>query len=86
MRSDIAMQCLKDILDRDEFYKETCKVYLDCIAEKLEMLEILKQSIYNKEQHIRRLGEPKGESFMMLNASVTGDNIQKVKVWLNDKE
>ena len=55
----------------------------EILQKDLQILEILKQSIYNKEEHIRRMSEPKGEPFLMLNLNVNGEeNIQKVKEWL----
>lgn len=54
--------------------------YCDIIEKDLEVLEILKKSIFNKEEHIRRMSEPKGEPFLMLNLHVNGEeNIKKVK-------
>ena len=48
-----------------------------------EILKILKDSIYNKEEHKRVMSEPKGEKFLMINISVNGDEkIEKIKEWL----
>ena len=48
-----------------------------------EILKILKDSIYNKEEHKRVMSEPKGEKFLMINISIKGDeNIEKIKEWL----
>lgn len=48
-----------------------------------EILQILKESIYNKEEHKRVMSEPLGEKFLMVNISVKGDEkIEKIKEWL----
>ena len=48
-----------------------------------EILKILKDSIYNKEEHKRVMSEPIGEKFLMINISIKGDeNIEKIKEWL----
>ena len=48
-----------------------------------EILKILKESIYNKEEHKRVMSEPKGEKFLMINISIKGDEkIDKIKEWL----
>ncbi len=48
-----------------------------------EILKILKESIYNKEEHKRVMSKSKGEKFLMINISIKGDeNIEKIKEWL----
>ena len=57
---------------------------LGIIKEDLEVLEILKRSIFNKEIHKYALTEKfKDQKFMLLSLSIRGDNeIDKVKEWL----
>lgn len=51
-----------------------------------EILDILKKSIYHKEEH-KRVFEPKGERFLMIHISVKGEeNIEKIKKYLNSVE
>lgn len=52
--------------------------------EAFELLNILRSSIFNKEEHKYYLTEKyKGQKFMLLSLSVRGDdNIQKIKEWL----
>ena len=74
----IEKQSTLDFLNYDSLclFEQELKV----IQKELEVLEILKKSIFNKEEHIRRMSEPKGEPFLMLNLHVNGEeNIKKVK-------
>lgn len=67
----------------DEFSNE-----LNLIKKDLEVLDILKRSIFNKEEHKYLMNEKfKGQKFMLVSLSIRGDNeIDKVKEWLeNDK-
>lgn len=52
--------------------------------EAFELLEILRSSIFNKEEHRYALTENYlGQKFMLLSFSVRGDdNINKIKEWL----
>ena len=51
-----------------------------------ELLDILKRSIFNKEEHKYAMTEKlKGQKFMLLNLSIRGDNIAKVKEWLENE-
>lgn len=48
-----------------------------------EVLDILKRSVFNKEEHKYAMTEKfKGQKFMLLNLSIRGDDIPKVKEWL----
>ena len=48
-----------------------------------EVLDILKRSIFTKEAHKYAMTEKfKGQKFMLLNLSIRGDDIAKVKEWL----
>ena len=56
--------------------------------EALEILDIIKRSIFSKETHKYVLNEKfKGQKFMTIGLSIRGDtDINKVKEWLeNDK-
>ena len=50
----------------------------------IELLNILRSSIFNKEEHKYALTEKYlGQKFMLLSLSVRGDdNINKIKEWL----
>ena len=65
----------------DEYSKE-----LNIIKKDLEVLDILKRSIFNKEEHKYVLNEKiKGQKFMLLSLSVrVDDNINKIKEWLEE--
>ena len=65
----------------DEYSKE-----LNIIKKDLEVLDILKRSIFNKEEHKYVLNEKiKGQKFMLLSLSVrVDDNINKIKEWLEN--
>ena len=65
----------------DEFSNE-----LNIIKKDLEVLDILKRSIFNKEEHKYVMTEKfKGKKFMLLSLSIRGDNeIDKVKDWLEN--
>ena len=57
---------------------------LGIVDKDLEVLDILKKSIFNKEEHKYALTEKfKGQKFMLLSLSIRGDDdIAKVKEWL----
>lgn len=65
----------------DEFSKE-----LNRIKKDLEVLEIIKKSIFNKETHKYVLTEKfKGQKFMTIGISIRGDNdVDKIKEWLEE--
>lgn len=65
----------------DEYSKE-----LNIIKKDLEVLDILKRSIFNKEEHKYVMTEKlKGQKFMLVSLSIRGDNeIDKVKEWLEE--
>lgn len=51
-----------------------------------EVLDILKRSVFNKEEHKYAMTEKfKGQKFMLLNLSIRGDDIPKVKEWLENE-
>lgn len=57
------------------------------LPEAFELLNILRSSIFNKEEHKYYLTEKfKGQKFMLLNLSIRGDeNINKIKEWLENE-
>ena len=58
----------------------------ETIKKDLEILDIIKRSIYSKEIHKYVMNEKlKGQKFMSIGLSIRGDNdIDKVKEWLED--
>ena len=75
-------ECIRSNGVDDEFSKE-----LNRIKKDLEVLDILKRSIFNKEEHKYAMTEKwKGQKFMLLGLSIRGDeNIEKVKEWLENE-
>ena len=75
-------ECIRSNGVDDEYSKE-----LNLIKKDLEVLDILKRSIFNKEEHKYVLTEKfKGQKFMLMSLSITGDNeIDKVKEWLENE-
>ena len=60
-------------------------VRLYTIKKDLEVLEILKRSIFNKEIHKYTLDEKlKGQKFMTIGISIRGDDINEIKEWLEN--
>ena len=60
--------------------------YLEALFKELEILSLLKSSIYNREKHTRKLSDPVGEEFLMVNCSIKGKyNIKKFEDWLNNE-
>ena len=82
MTSKEAMAKLKDNFENDVYKVE--RKMLDIIEKDLEVLDILKKSIFNKEEHKYAMTEKfKGQKFMLLGLTIRGDeNIEKVKEWL----
>ena len=74
-------ECIHSNGTDDEFSKE-----LNLIKKDLKVLDILKRSIFNKEEHKYVLTEKfNGQKFMLLSLSIRGDNeIDKVKEWLEN--
>ena len=73
--------CIRSNGTEDEFSKE-----LNRIKKDLEVLDILKRFIFNKEEHKYVMTEKlKGQKFMLVSLSIRGDNeIDKVKEWLEE--
>ena len=80
MTSKEAVEELKDTFENDVYYIE--RKLLNIIEKDLEILEILKRSIYNKAESKHSLIT----EFVVLDLFIKGDDVAKVKEWLeNDK-
>ena len=84
----------KEALDRLNYecihsngYDDESSKELNIIRKDLEVLDILKRSIFNKEEHKYVLTEKfRGKKFMLLSLSIRGDDdIAKVKEWLENE-
>ena len=82
MTSKEALKELEDTFENDVYKVE--RDMLNIIKKDLEVLDILKQSIFNHEIHKYALDlRRKGQKFMSISGCVRGDNnIAKVKEWL----
>ena len=82
MTSKEAMAKLKENFENDVYKVE--REMLNIIDKDLEVLDILKQSIFNHEIHKYALDlRRKGQKFMSIAGCVRGDDdIAKVKEWL----
>ena len=81
MTSKEAMAKLKENFENDVYYWE--RKMLDIIGKDLEVLEILKKSIFNKEEHKYTMTEKfKDQKFMLVSLSIRDNEIDKVKEWL----
>ena len=73
-------------------YEEDEKFYLDAVElynivlKDIEKLEIIKTTIYRKEEHkYKKKKKMKGEKFMILSIHIRGtDNVNKIKEWLGN--
>lgn len=84
MTSKEALEELKDNFENDVYKVE--RSMLDIIDKDLEVLEILKRSIFNKEEHKYVMTEKfKGQKFMLLNLVIREDDINKIKEWLENE-
>ena len=86
MTSKEALKELEDTFENEVYKVE--REMLNIIKKDLEVLDILKRSIFNKEIHEYHLTEKfKGQKFMLLSLSIRGDNeIDKVKEWLENDD
>lgn len=83
MTSKEALEELKDNFENDVYKVE--RKMLDIIDKDLQVLDILRRSIFNKEEHKYAMTkEFTGQKFMLLNLSIRGDDIAKVKEWLEN--
>ena len=79
---ELQIQYDKVLKERNELKKENKLLKKD-----LEVLDIIKRSIYSKEIHKYVMNEKlKGQKFMSIGLSIRGDtDIDKVKEWLEDE-
>ena len=86
MTSKEAMAKLKENFENDVYKVE--REMLGIVDKDLEVLDILKKSIFHKEEHKYVLTEKfKGQKFMLLSLSIRGDDdIAKVKEWLENEK
>ena len=74
-------ECIRSNGVDDEYSKE-----LTLIKKDLEVLDILKRSIFNKEIHKYALNEKlKGQKFMLISLSIIDNDIDKIKEWLENE-
>lgn len=85
MTSKEALEELKDNFENDVYKVELSM--LNIIDKDLQVLDILKESIFNKEEHKYVMNEKfKGQKFLLISLSIRGDNeIDKVKEWLENE-
>ena len=70
-------------LSKDAQKFENC---IQAIRKDLDMIELLRNSIYYREQHKRMMSDPIGEPFIMLSINVHGEeNVKKIKEWADEK-
>lgn len=74
------------VICKSENEKHTIAELLEIVYKDLEVLEIIKSSITNKEEHKYVLNEKmKGQKFMTMSFTVKGtDKFNKVKEWLDN--
>ena len=73
-------ECIRCNGTDDEYSKE-----FNLIKKDLEILEIIKRSIFNKEIHKYALNEKlKGKKFMPISLSIRDNDIDKIKEWLEE--
>ena len=78
-------EALKELIDNAQDMSEWELVRLNIVKKDLEVLEILKRSIFNKEIHKYTLDEKlKGQKFMTIDISIRGDDINEIKEWLEN--
>ena len=73
--------------ENNQWVKDVLKGLKEC-QQDLEILNIIKSSIYNKEIHKYKLSETLNDQrFMMIGVNIIGDDkINRIKEWLeNDK-
>ena len=85
MTSKEAMAKLKENFENDVYKVE--REMLAIIEKDLEVLEILKRSVFNKEIHKYALTEKfKGQKFILVSLSIRGDDdVAKIKEWLENE-
>lgn len=85
MTSKEALEELKDNFENDVYKVELSMVNI--IDKDLQVLDIIKKSVINKEEHKYVMnGKFKGQKFLLISLSIRGDNeIDKVKEWLENE-
>lgn len=85
MTSKEALEELKDNFENDVYKVELSMVNI--IDKDLQVLDIIKKSVINKEEHKYVMNEKfKGQKFLLISLSIRGDNeIDKVKEWLENE-
>lgn len=85
MTSKEALEELKDNFENDVYKVELSM--LNIIDKDLQVLDIIKKSVINKEEHKYVMNEKfKGQKFLLISLSIRGDNeIDKVKEWLENE-
>ena len=75
-------ECIRSNGIDDEYCEE-----LNIIKKDLEVLDIIKRSVYSKEIHKYVMNEKlKGQKFMSIGLSIRGDDdINKIKEWLENE-
>ena len=74
-------------IDLNTYEKVSIEECYDVIMKDLEVLDIIKRSIYSKEIHKYVMNEKlKGQKFMSIGLSIRGDDdINKIKEWLKNE-
>ena len=73
-------------IDLNTHEKVSIEECYDIVIKDLDVLNIIKRSIYSKEIHKYVMNEKlKGQKFMSIGLSIRGDdNIDKIKEWLDE--
>ena len=76
---------LLETVENDQRDKDVLKGLKEC-QQDLEILNIIKSSIYNKEIHKYKLSETLNDQrFMMIEVNIIGDDkINRIKEWLEN--
>lgn len=76
---------LLETVENDQRDKDVLKGLKEC-QQDLEILNIIKSSIYNKEIHKYKLSETLNDQrFMMIGVNIIGDDkINRIKEWLEN--
>lgn len=79
-------QDLKDDIYDNKWVESVLQGLKDC-QKALEVLDIIKRSIYSRESHKYVLNEKlKGQKFMNISLYISGDNdTDKIKEWLENE-
>lgn len=85
--NDVMYRKLKALEDIEEELDVDLFTLLNNLKKVLEILDIIKRSIYSKEIHKYVMNEKlKGQKFMSIGLSIRGDDdINKIKEWLKNE-